>query len=385
MFIGGEPGAGKSRLVSEVCTGLHARGAAVLVGSCIQGYGTPMEPFGEPMRELVRALPESSDLSEDSRRLIELASGSASPGEAPIAAGPQRVHTAVIDLLRSAAQFQPLVLVLEDLHWADVSALHLLRSVVESTVQSRVLVIGTMRSTTPDRSEELSDALAELRRLDGVRRLELLPFTIDDITDFVCRSSGISRAGAIAPATTLLELTGGNPFLLRETWRQVVTASGENDAVVIHIPDSIHDVLRSRLSVLGEDAVATMQDAALLGQEFDADELLAVGEADPMTILDSLDVGVATGLLEAPHMDDGDYRFVHAIARQAFLDQISTSRAAAVHARIAQTLEQQFPGAQRLAQRLAHHYYAARSLGFADQAVHHLARAGSLARRGRPR
>ena len=180
VFVSGEPGSGKSRLVSEVAMKLHGGGAAVLVGACIQELGAPFEPFGDPLRVLAPAfLDGATDAAEvESADLLErmLERTEAEPG-APLL-GQERMFEAVVDVLQAATERRPMVLVLEDLHWAGPAAIRLLGRVVESMTGSRLLLIGTLRAAPPDRSDALAETLASLERLPGVQRLELSPFTV---------------------------------------------------------------------------------------------------------------------------------------------------------------------------------------------------------------
>lgn len=387
VFIAGDPGVGKSRLVSVVCTALHGSGATVLVGACVPEYGAPFEPFDQLIRDLLPAFADGGDKAElrASIGLLERtfsrpADSSWTPGAE---VGQGRLYEAVIDVLRAAARIRPLVLVVEDLHWADVTAVRLLSRIAAAAADSRLLLIGTFRATSPDRSETLADALAELCRLDGVRRIQLEPLTIDDIATYVSLRAGTSLAAARHPAAVLRELTGGNPFLLRETWRQVVDSDGQTERErgtrIFEFPDTVRDVMHSRIRSLDPPTLHVLELAALLGNEVDLRELLAISDAPAATTLRAVDVAVSTRLLDPPRPGEEGYRFPHAIARQSVIDNLSGTDAMRLHAAIAQTLESRFPAAPRLVQRLAHHYTAARVLGFDDRAVTYLTGAAELA------
>ena len=381
VFVSGEPGSGKSRLVSEVCTRLHASGAAVLAGSCIQELGAPFEPFDEPLRVLFPAYRQGAvDPSDvESGELLEHVLDRTGQDAADRTIGQERVFSAVIDVLRAAATSRPVVLALDDLHWAGPAAVQLLSRVVEGTADARVLLLGTLRNAPPDRSDALADMLASLSRLSGVLRIELPPFTTEEITDYVAIRAGISRAGARESAEVLGELTGGNPFLLRAMWRPVVEAERRGDQRVIELPDSVGDLVRSRIATLEPSQRSVLELAAVLGQEVDLSEMIGISAAPVDVTLAAMDAAVRVGLIEPPRTAGDLYRFPHAIARQAVIDDIPSTELLRTHARIAQTLESDFPAAPRLIQRLAHHYSAARALGFGDRAVTYLSRAAELA------
>ncbi|QAY73012.1 hypothetical protein ET445_06305 [Agromyces protaetiae] len=151
---------------------------------------------------------------------------------------------------------------------------------------------------------------------------------------------------------------------------------------MVELPDSVGDLVRARLVRLDPAYRPVLELAAVLGQEVDLVEVLGISAAPVDVTLAAMDAIVETGLLEPPRADGDRYRFPHAIARQAILDLVPTTGALRIHARIAETLEADFPAAPRLVQRLAHHYSAARALGYGDRAVTYLARAAELAVEG---
>ncbi|MDQ0893480.1 ATP-binding protein [Agromyces ramosus] len=381
VFVSGEPGSGKSRLVSEVCIRLRESGAAVLAGSCIQELGTPFEPFDEPLRVLLPAYRAQAVNPSDveSGELLERVLERTGQDAADRSMGQERVFAAVIDVLRAAAMSRPLVLALDDLHWAGPAAIQLLSRVVEGAADAKVLLLGTLRNAPPDRSDALADTLASLSRLRGVLRLDLDPFTVEEITDYVAIRAGLSRAGARESAELLRELTGGNPFLLRAMWRPVVEAERQGDQRVIELPDSVSDIVRSRIATLDLAQRSVLGLAAVLGEEVDLGEVIGISATSVEVTLEAMDAAVRTRLIEPPRVPGDRYRFAHAIARQAVIDLMPGTDVLRTHARIAQVLEAEFPAAPRLIQRLAHHYSAARALGFGDRAVTYLVRAAQLA------
>lgn len=379
VFALGEPGIGKSRLVGEVCVELHDEGARVYVGSCVPEFGAPYEPFLEPLRGLLAALPEpSADRGRaESVQILDVLTGRPD-GEQPATAGQARLYDAVIDAVKSVAEQGPIVLVFEDLQWADAAAVRLLARVVEATTASRVLIVGTARSTQPDASEEFNTAIARLSRLGTVRRVDLVGFDEAEISTYLSRRIGTRMDTAAATARMLWELTGGNPFLLRETWAQSLAAIKDGGSPVL-MPETVHDLLRTRIAALDPVGLSVLQYAAILGQEVDLGELLAVCDASAEQTLAGVDAAVVLGLLEPPRLISDGYRFPHAIGRQAVIDQIPATRITRLHATVAVVLENQFPAAPRIVQRLAHHYESARALGFRDKAASTLERAAARA------
>ncbi|WP_448811166.1 helix-turn-helix transcriptional regulator [Agromyces bauzanensis] len=381
VFVSGEPGSGKSRLVSTVCTRLRASGAAVLVGSCIEELGAPFEPFDEPLRALLPVYRETAEdpTQAESGELLARVLERAEQDAADRSTGQERVFAAVVDVLRAASERRPLVLVLDDLHWAGPAAVRLLGRVVEGTTDARILLVGTLRGSRPDRSEALADTLASLTRLTGVLRIELAPFTPEEITEYVVARAHLPRAGAHEAAELLGGLTGGNPFLMRAMWRPVMEAERRDDRHVVELPDSVGDLVRARVAALDPVQRSVLHLGAVLGEEVDLGELIGISDTSVDVTLSAMDAAAHARLIDPPREAGDRYRFPHAIARQAILDLMPSTEVLRAHARIAQTLEAEFPTAPRLIQRLAHHYAAARALGFGDRAVTYLARAAQLA------
>ncbi len=378
VVIGGEPGAGKSRLLAEACAALHDDGAWVLVGTCVAELGLPYQPFVEPVEALVAQPGTQAPAVERLRVLTSSSSAAARPDEPEHR---RQLYDHVVEALVDLARQRPLVLALEDLHWAGPAALELLTYLVQRTAESRLLLLATHRSTAPDRSAALVGTLARLQRLDGVRRVDLQGLRTEDVVDYLGCEGGVPAHRARAAAPLLRDQTGGNPFFLGELWRDLSARGG---LAALHAPGreapaSIRDALQSRLTGLSEPQRQTLELAAVIGEEVDATTLLAASAWGRDTTLLALDDGVAHGLLVC--VAPGHYRFPHALARQAVVELLPPSRRADQHARVASVLEATPPGPARRVQSLAHHYAQAQALGFADKAVHYLVEAALAAER----
>jgi DNA-binding CsgD family transcriptional regulator len=390
VFVGGEPGAGKSRLVAEAAYVLYGQQATVLLGSCVAELGTPYEPFDEPVRTLLPAIQQGQILLEDwgaagdKLRLELLSAVAGRMTTVPAVAEPGSrggLYDAVVAAFRGAADQGPLVLVLEDFQWAGATAVKLLRYLVERTAGAPVLILATHRTSAPDLSRSLSEVIAGLHRLDGVRRLDLAPLTAEDIAEYLaCQVPGLGRQVRRA-AALLREQTGGNPFFLRELWRDLARFGGlasiRPDS--FSAPESVRDALEHRLGRLATEYQEVIELAAVIGEVFDSAELLAVSRHPADTVLAALDAGTDLGIIEPSAGVDGCFAFLHAIARQVLLDRQPPSRLTRAHVQIAEELENNFPAAERRIQRLAHHYASARALGYAKQAVRYLAQAAQQA------
>jgi DNA-binding CsgD family transcriptional regulator len=392
VFIGGEPGAGKSRLAAEAARALYGNDAIVLLGSCVAELGAPYEPFDEPVRVLLPAIRrgqirlEDWEGAGDDLRLDLLSAVAGRMDVAPAGAEPRYrrgLYDAVVAAFRGAADHGPLVLVLEDLHWAGAAAVELLRHLAERATESRILILATHRTSAPDRSRSLGEVIAGLHRLDNVRRLDLAPLTADDIAEYLAHQAAAPGRQVRSAAALLREQTGGNPFFLRELWRDLAGRGGLAGIRpgVLAAPESVRDALEHRLGRLTGQHQEVIELAAVLGEVFDSAELLAVSRCPADTVLAALDAGVDLGVIEQSAGADGCFGFLHAIARQVLLDRLSPSRLTRAHIRIAEELESNFPAAERRIQRLAHHYASARALGYAEQAVRYLVQAAQMADR----
>jgi DNA-binding CsgD family transcriptional regulator len=389
-LIGGEAGSGKSRLVREFARAVAAEGVLVLYGTCDAVVQTPYRPFVEALDHLVRTA-DADVLRDDlgsaggelTRLLPDLPTRVADLA-APLSADPDterhRLHTAVSDVLAGAGRRQPLLLVVEDGHWADNATLVLLRHLARATTEARVLVLTTFRDTEADVPAELADALADLRRSDDVVRLHLTGLTEFEITEFVRRSGGgeIDRAQPELSAA-IRDLTDGNPFLLCELWRTLIeTGAIVNDDGTLRLtrplqeiatPDSVREVVSQRLMRLLPTTRELLELAAVAGPEFELDVLRrAAGPGHAR--LDALEPAVRSGMIEERPGASLAYGFTHELVRRALYDRLSVLRRAELHLRIAEALESTGPprGARLLAD-LAHHFAAAAPLHGPTQAV----------------
>jgi DNA-binding NarL/FixJ family response regulator/tetratricopeptide (TPR) repeat protein len=388
VFIGGEPGAGKSRLMAEVAGALRDDGVTVLVGASNPDAGVPYQPFAEMLDHLFTGTAPGSlaGLLDDggvelqrlsahvTRHQPEVGASLADSGEVR-----RDLFDAVAGLFRRLADDGPLALVLEDLHWAQLPTLALLEHVVHASNGTRMLVLATFRSTAPDRSDEMAARVAELHRLDGVRRLDLSGLDTDAIAEYVVLRSGLPLREARAPAALLRDRTGGNPFFLRELWADLERRGGVSTLRFSQrVPASISDTLTARIDGLGGEIRQVIELAAVLGNEFDLATLLAAEGVDLAQTMAFVDSTTALGLIDMVDPDAGRYSFVHALTRQAVLDRMQPSRLTRLHVQAAEALERQ-PAHAALVPRLAHHYLAGHILGFHDRAVRYSREAGRLA------
>ena len=391
VLVGGEPGAGKTRLAAEVAGALRDHGVTVLVGAATKDGGVPYEPFVEILDHLfVHGEPGSmatllADAPFDLGRLSTEAARHRPAGDDTAGDVRRDLFDALALLFRRLAQDRPLAVILDDLHWATMPTVALLKHVANVCVDTRMLLMATFRTTAPDRSAELSERLADLHRLEGVHRLDLGGLDTDAIAEFVSDRGRIPLSGARAAAAILRDRTGGNPFFLRELWADLERRGG---IVALrgrqHIPASIGDTVGARLAGLGPAVRETIDLAAVLGETFDLATLIRAGHADQghsIDAVDAVDAATAVGLIEALDEPPGRYGFVHALTRQVVVDQLATSHLRLLHARIADALDRGPTNDPALVPRLAHHYLNAHVLGYHEQALRYATLAARQAAR----
>jgi DNA-binding CsgD family transcriptional regulator/tetratricopeptide (TPR) repeat protein len=389
-LVGGEAGSGKSRLVRELAQEVACEGVLVLYGACDAVVQTAYRPFAEALDQLVRSTDPDvlrADLGSaggELTRLLPDLPARVVGLPAPISADPDterhRLHTSVTDFLASAGRRQPLLLVLEDGHWADTPTLVLLRHLARATSEARVLLLATFRDTEADVPTELADVLADLRRSDDVVRLHLGGLSENDVGEFVRRAGG----GEIDPAEPELsreirELTEGNAFLLCELWRALV----ETEAFAIEegtlrltrplqqiaTPQSVREVVSQRLARLDPTTRDLLELAAVAGPEFELDVLRRAAPVE-LERIDALEPAMRSGVIEELPFPALAYRFTHELVRRALYDRLSVLRRAELHLRIAEALEgADRPQHGRVFAGLAHHFAAAAPIGGAARAV----------------
>ncbi len=281
VLISGEPGVGKTRLVTEFVRDADERGATVLWGRCDEELGVAYEPFVEALRSYVAAVSpdllraELGPLGGELRRIIPelsaLVPGLADPVETEANTERHRLFEAVSDLLAEMSHNVPVVLVLDDLHWADKTSLLLLRHIVRAPTPMRLLVLGTYRDTDLDRTNPLSDVLADLRRDGVVERLDLQGLDEAEVAEFMAAAAGHELdEPSRALARSIHSETQGNPFFAGEVLRHLA----ESGAIVqrdgrwtsdrtldeVGIPEGIRQVVSRRLSRLSDAANSALCD-----------------------------------------------------------------------------------------------------------------------------
>lgn len=387
VFVGGEPGAGKTRLAAEVAAVLVEQDVAVLVGTARAEGGIPYQPFTEMLDDLLGGAPTGSLSAMLDGIAPEIARLSARAGDHVVVEHSLDETTrklrwdlfeAVSQLFRRLSADQPLVLIFDDLHWAQAPTLAMLEHVVLQCADRPMLVVGTFRTTAPDRSDVLATWMANLHRYDGVRRLDLNGLDTDAIADYV-RLRGVPAGGSLREVAAILrDRTDGNAFFLRELMADI-ERTGDVSSITASrsVPTTVGDALGARLDGLSCETREVLDVAAVLGDVFDLGALMAVSDLDRSATFDAVDGAESVGLVRRVPDRDDVYCFVHSLARQTVLDRMAPHNRAVAHARVADWLARRDD--PTVIPSLANHYLAARILGYSEQAIEYSELAGRRA------
>ena len=368
VLVSGEPGMGKTRLASEVARAAHEDGAWVLVGRCDESIAAAYAPWIEILRQIITH--GSEDLvrghvdrhgGEVTRLAPELARR-VPEAPTPRALDPEAerlaLFDAVVDLVAAATGEAPVLLVLDDAHWADASSLHLLGHAVRRLpTDVPLLVVVTYRDTDVDRTHPLAAAIADLRREPRVERVALRGIDEEGMRALLTAAGGAELlADGLAFARTLVAETEGNPFFVGEVIRHLVESGvlvhrdgrwqGSVSLEEVGIPEGVRDVVGRRLSRLSDAANDLLRTAAVIGRDFDVDLLARVAGIGEDEIVDHVDVALQARLL---HEGDavGSLSFAHALVRQTLLEELSTTRRVRLHRAIGEGLEARGARARR--------------------------------------
>jgi len=387
LLLTGEPGIGKTRTAEVLAEEAQARGALVLFGRCLETEGAPaFWPWTQVLRGFereasVRALIEELvAASEDAARLV-LATRTPGAALAEGADARFRVFDVAADLLRRVAARRPLVVVLDDLHWADASSLRLLEFATPALRDARLLLLGTYRDVAVRRGHPLGRLLGALAREPGCERIALRGLDVGEVARLAEAIGGARVSPAVAAAVH--EMTEGNPFFARETLRLLAEA-GPLDAPpsTLRLPQSVRDAIGRRLDALSPRCTEALRAAAVLGREFELRLLAATLDVEPGALLAPLAEAVAAGVVLETDASRGRYAFVHALVHQTLYEELSTPDRVERHRRAGVALEAlSAADAEPPLGELAHHFYEAAQAGEAERAVAYATRAAERASR----
>ena len=393
----GEPGIGKSRTAQELTTYAGLRGAQVLWGRSYEEQGVPPYwPWVQAIRSYAREKdPQQlqSEMGSGAAEIAEVVSDVRDklPGLPP---APQlepeqarfRLFDSIAAFLKTASQRQPLVLVLDDLHWADQPSLALLQFVARELSGARLLIIGTYRDMELSRQHPLAESLGELNRERLFQRVLLRGLTEEDVGRFIEIPSGHPAPRGLVEAVHTQ--TEGNPLFVTEVVRLLVqegelgsVEARESDSWTIRIPEGVREVIGRRLNRLSQRCNEVLTVASLVGREFALAQLRRlVEEMTEDRLFEILEEALASRVIEELPQTVGRYQFTHALIQETLTAELSLTRRVRLHDRIAQALEDLYgDDAESHAAELAHHFAQAEAVTGAEKLVRYSLLAGGRA------
>jgi DNA-binding SARP family transcriptional activator len=392
LLLSGDPGVGKTRLLAEIASRSHAAGTLVLAGRSPEETLVPFQPFLEalghyvanvPLEELRTTArghgPELARLVPAlRRRLPELPATEAGDSETER----YRLFESVAGLLGELSALRPVLIVLDDLQWADRPTLMLLRHLARVQQADRLSITGAYRATEPW-SASFASAMTGLRHERLVRQIDVSGLPERDAARLV--SLRLGRRPDEEFIHALHVETEGNPFFIEEILRHLqdtgVSPSGAAaaDLARVGVPDDVREVISRRLERLSPDALESLRVAAVIGRDFDAGLLERVVGMDDDRYLVGLEEALQAGLIDEAPTPGGGYTFAHALIRETLYEGMSQPRRARVHRRIGLAVEARGP--QRHANSLAHHFTQAAEPEDADRAIRYSLQASEEATR----
>jgi len=390
MLLAGDAGIGKTRLLAETAVRAHASGAIVLAGRAPEETLVPYQSFLEALGQYVsratleelRSAPREygAELSrlipELRRRLPELPPPD--PGDPDTER--YRLFEAVAGLLAEISASVPVLIVLDDLQWADRPSLLLLRHLARSPHNARVSILGAYRAVDPW-SEGFDAALAGLRRERLMVQMDIGGLDADDSMELVRLRAGGTPSLAFVEA--LYRETEGNPFFIEEIVRHLIDSgvrseeAGAHELESVGLPDDVRDVISRRLERLDAESLEWLRVAAVIGRDFESVVLERVLAFDDERFLAAVDAALDAGLVVEAPGEPGRYSFSHALIRETLYETMSTARRTRMHRRVGVALEE-FDDERHIAA-LALHFTRAAEPQDAERAIRYALRAGEQA------
>lgn len=396
FLLTGQAGIGKTRTALELTEEARQRGIRPCWGRCLEEPGAP--PYW-PWTQLIRSALKDRDQQGDSELLGDAIGPIAGimpelterfpdlksmrrPSEPEQARF--QLFDGVAQLWSRAARAQPILLVLDDLHWADATSLRLLTFLASTISDSPLMVLGTYRDEDVVRQHPLNDMLAELARIPNVQRYRLSGLTHAESEHLIAAVSGAAPSPSLC--AVLHERTEGNPLYLTETIRwlsqeaRLRSGSGTEPDIALRIPEGIRHIILKRLNRLTPSCNNLLRVAAVIGKTFWSDLLpRLIPEASEEALLGNLEEALTARLIDESAQPD-HYQFSHGLVREVLYSELVAGRRARLHQQIGELLEE-LAGARQevyLAQ-LAFHFSQAPSARSAEKAIDYAARAAKRA------
>ena len=393
LLLVGEPGIGKTRTAEELATYARVRGANVHWGRSHEGEGAPAYwPWAQAIRSYVReadpvalAWELGQGAGEVAHLVPEVRERLQDVSEAPALDSDEarfRLFDSITTFLVGASRSRPLVVILDDLHWADEPSLLLLKFVARQASDSGLLVVGTYRDVELGRHHPLARTLAELAEIQGSRRVPLRGLDTEAVERFIEMTAGIEPPPGLAEAVH--DQTEGNPFFVTEVVRLMASEGSLEGSGAggweLAIPQGVREVVGRRLDRLSEEANEVLTVAAAVGREFNLDVLEGLNGKPREELVDAIEQAIESQVVSEAPPSQGGYCFSHALVRETLYAELTGPRRVELHRRIGESLERIFeadpdpPVAE-----LAHHFIVAAPAGEADKAIAYAERAARRA------
>ncbi|MGB8647501.1 MAG: protein kinase [Anaerolineae bacterium] len=387
LLISGEPGIGKTRFVRELLTQVQVSGGRVLTGECYADAGAPYASLAQIIRDGWDLVPPGVGLAEPvladlvalvpdlHARYPDLSPTPTLDPQAEL----QRVFESVVAWCAALATHAPLVLFIDDVHWADGATLAMLRHLARRTRKQRLLIVATYREVELDETRPWNQMLLDLNRERLATRIKLTRLSCDDTCDLLTALFQEPVSSDLLDA--IYRETEGNPFFVEEVIKalveegKLVFAGGrwqQADMREIEIPQSVRLAIQARAGNLPPDAQETLRLAAVLGREFDFETLEQASELSEETLIAALEIAERAQLIQELRGRNSHitYAFAHALIWLTLEESVSGLRRKRMHRRAAAAFESVHPDDYEL---IARHHEAA---GDADRARSYYLRAG---------
>jgi DNA-binding SARP family transcriptional activator len=392
VFVGGAPGIGKTSLAHALSEQARGAGAVVLGGRCDAEPIGPYQPFAEAIRAYVRDAPNETfddwpdPLAGELVRLVPELAGrlAAQPVESDASAETERyrLFEAVAALFGRATR--PVLLVFDDLHWADGSTLLLIRHLARHPDTARLMLLCTFRDSDVGPTHALTETLNRLGAEGLADRVQLSGLEPDDVEALLRAHAPAEALAELLPyIDALQELTGGNPFFVKEVIHHLADSSAKItglDYLASLAPKGAQDLVAQRLARLSLSASTALRVASVIGQQFTLDLLARACDLEEEAMLEAVEEALGNRLVEESAELVDRFEFAHAIVRNAVYGALSASRRVRLHRQVGEALEALLGDqpAGRLME-LAHHFYEAAPTGVAPKAARYAIAAGDAA------
>jgi DNA-binding SARP family transcriptional activator/tetratricopeptide (TPR) repeat protein/energy-coupling factor transporter ATP-binding protein EcfA2 len=402
VLVSGEAGVGKSTLAAAAAGVAFDEGGLVLFGHSEEDLASPYQFFAETLDHFVKhasrgqleshVRPYGSDLSHLVPSVLRLLPGL--PATRATDADTERylLFAAVVGMVADVSRSQPVVLVFDDVQWADRGSLMLLRHLAAAEQIPRVLIVATYRDSELMYADVLRDTLGALRRHSVVQRIDLGGLNDDEVVSYFEAASGHALDDkGFDLARSVYRETDGNPFFVGEVLRHLAEGGAiyrddegrwtvVDDLEDAALPDSVREVIGGRVARLGREAERVLSLAAVIGREFDLELLSHAAGISDDHVLDLLDGAVAAALVRDLQDRPGRFQFTHALIQHTLYQDLRTTRRAQAHRQVAQALEDlDMDASDARVGELARHWVAAIQPTDLAKAISYSRRAGDLA------